>query len=501
MYLLIFWLVNLNTSPPYLLGGRVWDTEMHNINQIEFVITNYGPLGRPCYWPKGSGHSYIFGSGIWFGAIDSIIGDTLVTIGYGPHGGEAEFAPGLYQQDPSAPYVIIYMYPNPWPAPVESFPMAPQQVFSDQDSWCCYNDCDSIYHIPGDTRPIGIEVYQTVYAWDLPRITDIVFITLEVKNVLPKSLRDLYIGYCSDCDLSIINDICTAIIGKWYVIDDESLWVDNLAYQFENEGAYGVIGMDFLQTPFDLEFGQDKDQDEIPDQYERDSSYYVNNLPPSKWDVDNDGVYDWRDASENPQLGMTAFKRFTLSLEPNKDNERYLTLAGYNFKTGQYEPYDTIIPQSDDQRFLMASGPFQLMPDSSVILVFAILFANWHNIYQTPDTAIVLVDKWAQMFYNLDWNLAIKENSQLSVPSLNFTVNPQLIHITADICFNLKKSDVVALKVYNLCGQQVKTVFAGNMSAGQHRLRFDTIDLPSGIYFLVLKTSKERQAKKLIIVK
>lgn len=500
LILLGFFIVFLKGGGYDFSGKREWQTKIHDINQVQLRISNYGIIGE-CWWPKGSGQSYIFGSGVWFGALDSMVGDTLVTIGYGPHGGESEFIPGLYMQNPGAPYVIIYMYPDPWPAPVESFPMAPQVHRSHQDSWCCYNDCDSAYHIPGDTRPIGIEVYQTVYAWDLPRIKDIIYITLEIKNVLHRPIGDLYIGYCADVDITPNNDINNAIIGKWYVIDGESIWVDYLAYQWEQGGNYGVIGCDLIQTPFDLQWGHDKDNDGILDQYERDSIYYWNNLPPAKWDVDNDGVPDWRDPSENPQLGMTAFKRFTLNLEPNRDNERYLTLAGYNFRTGQYEPYDTTITPPDDYRFLMASGPFQLNPDSSVIMVFAILFANWHNIYQTPDTAIVLIDKWAQLLYNLNWSLGVKENFQKTKLPLNFTVHPQIIHKCADIVFALKESDIVAINLFDLCGKKVKTIFTGMRPAGQHRFKFDTVNIPAGIYFLVFETGKERLAKKVIVVK
>ena len=103
----------------------------------------------------------------------------------------------------------------------------------------------------------------------------------------------------------------------------------------------GAIGFDYLQSPWDLVPGQNKDNDSIPDEYERDSVWITTNLGPANWDVDFDGTPDWRDPSEIPQLGMTAFKRFTLNLEPNLDNERYVTLAGYNFKTMVYEPYDT----------------------------------------------------------------------------------------------------------------------------------------------------------------
>lgn len=244
---------------------------------------------------------------------------------------------------------VIFLSSANWPPPASVFPMAPQQILSREDSWCCFNDSDSVYHILKDTRPIGIEVYQTVYEWTYPILEDMVFFKYEIKNVTDHTLYDCYCGIVFDCDIGNEaapnqNDICNAIVGRWY----------------------------------------------------------VNNLPPEMWDVDNDGLPDWRDASENPQLGMTAYKRFLLSLEPNKDNERYLTLAGYNFTTGQYEPYDTILTPPDDQRFLISTGPFNLMPDSMLAIVFTLILTQWHDIYQTPDTALVLVDKWAQLHYDLN---------------------------------------------------------------------------------------------------
>lgn len=510
MFTLIFCLFNIDNR---LLSESVrnWDTKWHNINNVEFAITNYGKLGIPCYWPRGSGHNYIFGSGLWLGAIDSVIGDTVVSVGYGPHGGETEFVPGLYEQNPGAPYVIIYMYPDPWPAPVDTFPMAPQQPKSDQDSWCCYNECDSNYHMPGDTRPIGVEVYQTVYAWARSHLMDIVFLNFEVKNVLHRPIRNLYIGYCADCDIGneagpYANDIVSAIVGRWYVVEGESLWVDNLAYQWQetNEPGWnstGAIGFDLLQTPFDLQWGCDKDQDSIPDQYERDSSWYVNNLPPGKWDVDNDGLSDWRDPSENPQLGMSAFKRFTLALEPNRDNERYLTLAGYNFNTGQYEPYDTIIPLPDDQRFLMASGPFELMPDSSVVFVLAVMFTCWQNMYQHPDTALILVDKWAQLCYDRNWSLGIQESPGLKPYVSDFSISSSPVIKSARVRCNIAKSCYVSLKMYNTLGQMVKEVYSGYRGAGNFEIPFETQGLPAGVYFLRLKTEYGERTRSIVIVK
>ncbi len=401
-------------------GTRAFQIIRHNVNNVELCVSNYGSFGRSeigagCWWPTGSGHGYIYGAGIWFGTIDSASFDTLVTIAYGPHGGECEFAPGLHGMAVDHPDAVIYQYPHPWPPFSATYPMAPQGPFSDQDSWCAYNDCDPAYHIAGDTRPIGIEVYQTVYAWNIPGLDDAVFLSFEIRNVTSEHLKKCYLSVTADIDIGneagfLANDWVSCIVGDWYFIGGDSLWVDDLAmvWQYVEEPDTppwfpGIVGCDLLETPYDIVEGEDKDNDDILDQYERDSAYYVGTLPASMWDVDLDGVPDWRDPSQIPQLGLHAFKFFTLNLEPNLDRERYMTMAGYNFRLGTYCPFDPFPWGPDDVRFLLSTGPFDLLPDSSVTIAIGIVLADWHDIYVTPDTALIRVDHRAQLCYDLNW--------------------------------------------------------------------------------------------------
>jgi hypothetical protein len=43
------------------------------------------------------------------------------------------------------------------------------------------------------------------------------------------------------------------------------------------------------------------------------------------------------------------------------------------------------------------------MPDSTVTLVLALVFADWMDIYEWPDTALVEVDHWAQFCHDMNW--------------------------------------------------------------------------------------------------
>jgi len=494
-----------------VVPDRSWMIVTHDANQVKMSISNYGKFGQSesggagCWWPKSTDHNYIFGAGFWFGTIDSITGDTLVTIGYSPHGGEFECGPGLAGWDPDDPNAIIYTYPENWPPPANYFPMAPQGSVSHDDSWCCYNDCDSVYHMPGDTRPIGIEVYQTAYVWIPPEVDNIFYLTIEIMNVSGHKLKNCIIGITTDCDLgsNAGNDLCSGIINQCYSIAGNIYRADNLGYQWndnESDSTWGTIGFDLLQTPFDLEIGMDKDQDTIPDQFERDCTYYCNNVPVYRWDVDHDSVPDWRDAPQNPQYGMTAFKIFNLNLEPNRDPDRYLTMAGYNYQTGAYEPYDTI-STPDDQRFILASGRFDLEANKTVTLVLAVFFSKWYPYYQTPDTALVLANKWAQLLYDRHWRfLGIEEDKEGHKTILDLIAAPNPAHGYTDVSYTVPEAGDVSLILYNLIGQAVKKIYHGNQSSGKYDFSLDARDLPQGMYFLVLRSNNTRTAKSVVII-
>ena len=502
--------------------GREFQILRHDTNQVEMCISNYGRFGLDetgyntgCWWPTGSGHNYIYGAGICFGTIDSLTGDTLVTLGFDAYDGSWECAPGLHGMPVSHPCAIIYMSPLNWPPPGDTFPMAPQEAVSNQDLWCCFNDCDSVYHIQGG-RPIGIEFYQTVYEWDIPFLRDMIFFVNEINNVSGHTLFHCYIGVYVNFEIGYLHDadeMFSGILERQYVIGDDTMVVDNVAYQWdldEEPGMppweAGVVGLDLLQTPFDLVVGMDKDGDGILDQYERDSAYYVTVLPSSMWDADNDGVPDWRDPSQWPQLGMTALKDISFTIHPETDPEQYAVLAGYNIMTGAYEPLDTIPGDPDDQIFVVSTGPFNLPPDSSATLIFAVMFAEWMNLYSWPygsDTAVALIDQYAQDYYNMYWYLytGIEENRGLGISNCGLKISPNPISNTGSISFSLPMAASVSLNLYNTLGQLVETVYHGFKPAGVYEVNFNTQKLPQGMYFLVLETDSFNACRSIVIAK
>lgn len=310
-----------------------WDVEYHDTNNIYCGASNYGPILLDCEWPKGSNHKYIFGAGIWVG---TLLPDTCVSVGFNPNNGTDEFVPGLCLQGTTAyhnPYVQVYIYPEHWPPPLDTFPMAPDTTLTDEDSWACFNDNDPYYHDSVDTHPIGIELYQSGY-------TDIscpnaIFFRYTIKNCTTYTITNAYIGICIDYDIgNDDDDMYRLIYDRWFPDNPktDSFYIDYLPYGYDSDwqepgwNKVGVVGLYMLETP--------------------------NNK------------------------GPTASMWFTIDNDPQKDFQRYLTLKGINYQNGESLGFmiDDTLP--GDKRLLFSTGPFTLDAGDTTHFAFVAATAN-----------------------------------------------------------------------------------------------------------------------------
>jgi hypothetical protein len=78
---------------------------------------------------------------------------------------------------------------------------------------------------------------------------------------------------------------------------------------------------------------------------------------------------------------------------------------------------------------------------------------------------------------------------------------PNPFNPTTIIEYSVPKSGYVSLKVYNLLGQEVATLFSGNQKAGSYLATFDGKDLASGIYMYRLQSDNVSITKKFVLMK
>jgi hypothetical protein len=77
--------------------------------------------------------------------------------------------------------------------------------------------------------------------------------------------------------------------------------------------------------------------------------------------------------------------------------------------------------------------------------------------------------------------------------------NPFNASVTFD--FTLNRSGSATLSIYNLRGQEVASLMAGSISAGQHRITWDGSNFPSGVYFARLDAGGSSKSIKMVLLK
>jgi hypothetical protein len=78
---------------------------------------------------------------------------------------------------------------------------------------------------------------------------------------------------------------------------------------------------------------------------------------------------------------------------------------------------------------------------------------------------------------------------------------PNPFNPTTQIDYSLPQRSHISLKVYNLLGMEVVTLFSGVREAGTYSATFDASRLSSGVYFYQLKADDVSITKKLLLMK
>ena len=78
---------------------------------------------------------------------------------------------------------------------------------------------------------------------------------------------------------------------------------------------------------------------------------------------------------------------------------------------------------------------------------------------------------------------------------------PNPFNPSTNISFGLPEDAHVSLKVYNLIGEEIATLINERRAAGTHTVVFDAANLPSGVYFSVLKVGEARLVRRLVLMK
>jgi len=460
-----------NFVPPAVVQDTSrWEIWEDNLGRFVMPLPGSSPGG---FWPKRTGRNYLFGAGIWVGAMDTTDRDTVVVVGYNPNSGATEWGSCLPNGDTtgagSDSLARIYRSDIPrdtaqWP---ERDSLGRAVYHSHQDLWAI-----SAAYSPRTPRPLGVYSIRRSLAWNSPGLWgDIVKMEFEVKNVTgrwqgrPRTLRKMIIGLCVDADIG--NESGTSANDQCYAYFTPGSPYPNQAVQYQLVQEFGwsipppyFEGMHFVQTP--------KATDTVR---VRDSRYPHTILP-------------------GQSLGMTAFKIWDIARDPQGT---YLLLAGMFSLSDTNSAYDSDSLGPEDKRFLMCSGPFDLPNDSTVKLVAHIIGA--HDSMDLRRKAELLGVE------SPPGPVARNASGVVLYPSF-----PNPARGSCLIRYALPEPTQVSLRVYDISGRLVRELGRGERPAGTNAVSWDGRDekgekVASGVFLYRLEADHTSLVGKALLLR
>ncbi|MFC1568743.1 T9SS type A sorting domain-containing protein [bacterium] len=100
-------------------------------------------------------------------------------------------------------------------------------------------------------------------------------------------------------------------------------------------------------------------------------------------------------------------------------------------------------------------------------------------------------------------NVGVDVEHESTIPSgfRLFQNYPNPFNAGTQICFEIPSRSHVRINILNVQGQLVKSVINKLLPTGKHTISFDASDLPSGIYFIHMKTKVFSEFTKMILLK
>lgn len=99
-------------------------------------------------------------------------------------------------------------------------------------------------------------------------------------------------------------------------------------------------------------------------------------------------------------------------------------------------------------------------------------------------------------------NFIITKTSDVKTNHFSLSQNqPNPFVTTTIIRYELPERNSVVLKVYDLFGREVTTLFEGEQNAGKYEVEFNGTNLPSGIYFCQMQAGNFMAVRKLLLLK
>ncbi len=190
-------------------------------------------------------------------------------------------------------------------------------------------------------------------------------------------------------------------------------------------------------------------------------------------------------------------------------NSTYKTMVGRsNEITGPYSDRNNVLMNSGGGSLVIASDERWKGPGHCAVLLDG--EESWlvHHAYDAEANGIPTLRIEKLIWDEDNWPVventtSVGEEKPSSTPGAFalYQNYPNPFNPTTSIGFRIAESGLVTLKVYDVLGREVSTLVEEYKSAGEYKIEFNALSLPSGIYFYRIQAGDFIDTKKLILIK
>ncbi len=545
---------------------NVGDTAYININNIYLPFDNKGVIAYVNVLPLGpgghlNGEHFLYSAGFYLsGVLDSVW-----TNGVMPNTLIQDYQPGTISIEPNDPRASIYKLKSDdppfgpsWQDWIDAVDLGADfydgdgngiynpvdlngnnqwdpdedkpDILGDEIYWCAYNDGVPIEDRRWSVEPLGIEIKQTIFAFETSQLplSNVVFIRYKIINSGSKipNLTDVIFGHPYDVDLGDINDdLGGTDIGRnaHYCYNDSSdlIFGDNppvFFADFLSGPATYIPGVSFIDQNGN---GSYENGIDIP----LDTAYtYSGSL----------GVQVYVGATNVQMLaGVTYADGDPYQGEPRNPVEARNYLKGLQRRGAEADPCTypygevrggidchTINPYywysgdpvnnmgwinttPTENHAIFSLKPFQLLSNKVKEVMIAYIVGQGTSALNSITVAKSLSDEIQDLYEdNFGYPIVLTNDDISSIDNYKLEQNfPNPFNPNTTIKYQIPEISFITIKVYDVLGNEIATLVREEKPSGNYEVMFNASELSSGIYFYTLHAGKFIQTKKMMLLK
>lgn len=384
-------------------------------------------------------------------------------------------------------------------------------LLGDVTAWCVYND-----GIPDSLRrwqsaPQGIEIRQTVFASSLPELENVLFIKYSILNTgtVTDVMDSVFFGIWEDADVGDHTDDvvgCDTSLNSGFFYNNTPDWVygENCPSFFTTLLQGPIVQTQEIKDTAVVNYGTHIGTSRIGGAKNLDISSHVFHIGGDPFLHDPRDRYEARNYLE----GKTSIGEF-----PDPCTFIYCEVRGgvncsdvnpvYWASGDPVEDVGWINLMNVDFRNLLSTGPFKLEKNKPQEIIIAYVMGRGEDYFNSITVARENVQRAIAEYENNFSSLTYSPQPATN-PVIDYVLYqnyPNPFNPSTTIRYELPQDGLVTIKVYDILGQEVRTIVNEFKKADRYEVEFNAIGLASGVYIYRMKVNNFIESKKMILIR